>query len=64
MKKRIFNLSIVILLLIGNISFYLSGGSEYAFDVSVFFGITMSFLIASPLIGYIYLTIKEWDYGN
>lgn len=64
MKKRIFNLSMVILLLIGNIYFYLSGGSEYAFDVSVFFGIAMSLLIASPLIGYIYLTIKEWDYDN
>lgn len=62
MGKRKINLIICLLLIIGNISFhFLTTGSEYAYDVSIVFGVVMTLLLLSPLIGYIYLTIKEWD---
>lgn len=61
MKKRSINLIITILLVIGNILFYTTGGSQYAFNVNVLFGIAMSLLLLAPLIGYIYLTKKEWN---
>lgn len=66
MKKRIVNIIITFIVLLGNIVFYIptkfnESGADAAYAVNVVFGIFMSLVLLSAAVGLVYLTIKEWN---